>query len=117
MQESSSRKGQLLPMSCASAIFALGGCAVVLWLLHGNDFRAVFRVVVALGGGLAIVVVVRGIIVAVCSLAWWRLLTALTEVPLHVIFVLRMAGEAANVLLPGAAVAGGLAWSRLFSIS
>jgi uncharacterized protein YjeT (DUF2065 family) len=70
---------------------------VILWLLHGNDFRAVLRAVAALGGGLAIVAVIRGIIVAVCSLAWWRLLTALTVVPLHVILVLRMVGEAVNV--------------------
>jgi putative membrane protein len=117
MQESSSRKGQLLPVSCASAIFALGGFAVILWLLYGNDFRAVLRAVAALSGGLAIVVVIRGIIVAVCGLAWWRLLTALTVVPLHVILVLRMVGEAVNVLLPVAAVGGDIVRTRLLSFS
>src|SRR5260221_5371798 len=115
MQDSSSRKRQLVPMSCTSAIFALGGFAVVLWLLYGNDFRGVLRAVAALSGGLAIVVLIRGIIVALCGLAWWRLLTALTMVPLRVVLVLRMIGEAVNVLLPVAAVGGDIVRTRLLS--
>ena len=57
-------------MSLASVILAFCGFAVVLWLLHENDYRAVLRSVAGVGGGLAIVVLIRGTIIATCDLAW-----------------------------------------------
>jgi len=40
-------------MSLASVILAFCGFAVVLWLLHENDYRAVLRTVAGVVGGLA----------------------------------------------------------------
>jgi hypothetical protein len=69
-------------MSLASVILAFCGFAVVLWLLHENDYRAVLRIVAGVGGGLAIVVLIRGTIIATCGLAWWSLLRSVAPVRL-----------------------------------
>jgi putative membrane protein len=93
-------------MRFVSLSLAFCGFAVVLWLLYQNDYRAVLRTVADVGGGLAIVVLIRGVLLAVCSLAWWCLLRGLAAVQVPIVMGLRTVGEAVNVLLPVAAVGG-----------
>jgi glycosyltransferase 2 family protein len=117
MPKSSARGGRLPSMSFASAILAFSGFAVVLWLLHESDYRAVLGTVTGVGGGLAIVVVIRGVLLAVCGLAWWCLLRGLAAVRVPVVVGLRTVGEAVNVLLPVAAVGGDIVRARLLNFS
>ena len=104
-------------MSFVSVILALCGFAVVLWLLYQNDYRAVLRTVANVSGGLAIVVLIRGVILTVCGLAWWCLLRGLAAVRVRVVLGLRTVGEAVNVLLPVAAVGGDAVRARLLNFS
>src|SRR5260370_2169774 len=106
MRKSRTPKGHLLSMRFVSLSLAFCGFAVVLWLLYQNDYRAVLRTVADVGGGLAIVVLIRGVLLAVCSLAWWCLLRGLAAVRVPIVMGLRTVGEAVNVLLPVAAVGG-----------
>jgi hypothetical protein len=76
-------------MSFASVILSLCGFAMVLWLLHENDYRAVLRAVAEVGGGLAVVVLVRGIIFDTCSVVWWRLSRDVAVMRLRVVSELR----------------------------
>jgi hypothetical protein len=87
-------------MRFVSLSLAFCGFAVVLWLLYQNDYRAVLRSGADIGGGLAAVVLVRGVILALCGLAWWRLLRLIAVVRAGVVLGLRTVGEAVNVLLP-----------------
>jgi putative membrane protein len=93
-------------MRSVSLSLAFCGFAVVLWLVYQNDSRAVLHTVADVGGGLAIVVLIRGVLLAVCSLAWWCLLRGLAAVRVPIVMGLRTVGEAVNVLLPVAAVGG-----------
>ena len=90
----------------APVIFAVCGLAVVVWLLHENDHRTVLHTVTMAGGGLAIVVMTRGIILVVRGLAWSCLLRDFSAARVHVMIGLRTIGEAINVLLPVATVGG-----------
>ena len=104
-------------MSLGSVILTLCGVAVVLWLLHENDYRAVLHTVAGVGGGLAIVVVIRGTIIATCGLAWWSLSRSVAAVRVGVALGLRTVREAINVLLPVAAVGGDIVRARLLNFS
>ena len=104
-------------MSFVSLGLAFCGFAVVLWLLCRNDYRAVLRTVADVDGGLAVVVLVRGVILAACALAWWCLLRGLAAVRVPVVVGLRTVGEAVNVLLPVAAVGGDIVRARLLNFS
>jgi putative membrane protein len=90
---------------------------VVLWLLHENDYRVVLHTVAGVGGGLAIVVVIRGTIIATCGLAWWSLLRSVAAVRVGVALGLRTVREAINVLLPVASVGGDIVRARLLNFS
>jgi putative membrane protein len=90
---------------------------MVLWLLHENDYRAVLRTVAGVGGGLAIVVLIRGTIIATCGLTWWSLLRSVAAVRIGVALGLRTVREAINVLLPVAAVGGDIVRARLLNVS
>jgi putative membrane protein len=87
-------------------ILALCGFVVVAWLFHESDYRAVLQTVTMVGGGLAVVVMSRGVILAACGLAWWRLLRGFSAPRVHVVIGFRIIGEAINVLLPVATVGG-----------
>ncbi|HYZ41339.1 MAG TPA: lysylphosphatidylglycerol synthase domain-containing protein [Stellaceae bacterium] len=104
-------------MSLSSVILAFCGFAVVLWLLRENDYRAVLRTVAGAGGGLAIVVLIRGTIIATCGLAWCSLLRSVAAVRVGVALGLRTVREAINVLLPVAAVGGDIVRARLLNFS
>jgi hypothetical protein len=112
-----SRKDHLLSMRFVSPSLAFCGFVVVLWLLYQNDYRAVLRTIADIGGGLAIVVLIRGVLLAVCGLAWWCLLRGLAAVRVPVVAGLRTVGEAVNVLLPVAAVGGDVVRARLLNLS
>ena len=104
-------------MSLGSVILTLCGVAVVLWLLHENDYRVVLHTVAGVGGGLATVVVIRGTIIATCGLAWWSLLRSVAAVRVGVALGLRTVREAINVLLPVASVGGDIVRARLLNFS
>lgn len=104
-------------MSLSSVILAFCGFALVLWLLRENDYRAVLRTVAEAGGGLAIVVLIRGTSIAICGLAWCELLRSGTAVRVGVALGLRTVGEAINILLPVAAVGGDIVRARLLNFS
>jgi len=104
-------------MSFVSVSLAFCGFAAVLWLLYQNDYRAVLRTVADVDGGLAVVVLVRGVILAVCGLAWWGLLRGVAAGRVRVVLGLRTVGEAVNVLLPVAAVGGDVVRARLLNFS
>ncbi|HEY1425702.1 MAG TPA: lysylphosphatidylglycerol synthase domain-containing protein, partial [Caulobacteraceae bacterium] len=86
--------------------FLLLGIAMCVWLLHGADYRAVLRIATTAGAGLAIIVVLRGVIIALGGLAWQRLLRSVSAAPVLSMIGLRTIGEAINVLLPVASVGG-----------
>jgi len=69
MRRSRTYKRHILSMSFVSVSLAFCGFAVVLWLLYQNDYRAVLHTMADVGGGLAIVVLIRGVILALCGLA------------------------------------------------
>jgi putative membrane protein len=117
MRKSRCRSGHFLSMRFVSVSLAVCGFAVVLWLLYQNDYRAVLRTMADVGGGLAVVVLVRGVILAACGLAWWCLLRGLAAVRVRVVLGLRTVGEAVNVLLPVAAVGGDIVRARLLNFS
>jgi putative membrane protein len=117
MRKSQPRKDHLLSMRFVSVSLAFCGFVVVLWLLYQNDYRAVLRTIADIGGGLAIVILIRGVLLAVCGLAWWCLLRGLAAVRVPVVVGLRMVGEAVNVLLPVAAVGGDVVRARLLIFS
>jgi putative membrane protein len=73
--------------------------------------------VAGVGGGLAIVVLIRGTIIATCGLAWWSLLRSVAAVRVGVALGLRTVREAINVLLPVAAVGGDIMRARLLNLS
>jgi glycosyltransferase 2 family protein len=104
-------------MSFVSLGLAFCGFAVVLWLLYQNDYRTVLRAIADVGGGLAIVVLIRGVLLAACGLAWWSLLRGLAAARVCVVVGLRTVGEAVNVLLPVAAVGGDVVRARLLNFS
>lgn len=117
MRKSQTREGRFLPIRFVSLSLALCGFAVVLWLLYQNDYRAVLRTIADVGGGLAIIVLIRGVLLAVCGLAWRCLLRGLAAVRVRVAVGLRTVGEAVNVLLPVAAVGGDVVRARLLNFS
>jgi putative membrane protein len=89
------------------------GIGAFLWTFQNNDYRTVLHIITMLGGWLAIIVVLRGVILAIGGLAWWRVLRSIAAAPVTVMIGLRMIGEAINVLLPVAAVGGDVARAML----
>jgi len=117
MRKSRPPRGHFLSMSFVSLGLAFCGFAVVLWLLYQNDYRTVLRAIADVGGGLAIVVLISGVLLAACGLAWWSLLRGLAAARVCVVVGLRTVGEAVNVLLPVAAVGGDVVRARLLNFS
>src|SRR5258708_5191295 len=117
MRKSRTPKGHLLSMRFVSLSLAFCGFVVVLWLLYQNDYRAVLRTIADVGGGLAVGVLIRGVLLTVCGLAWRCLLRGLAAVRVPVVVGLRTVGEAVNVLLPVAAVGGDVVRARLLNFS
>jgi putative membrane protein len=110
----SASHGYRIPsVSLTSLALALCGFAVVLWLLHENDYRAVLRMTASVGAGLAIVVAIRVVIVAIRGFAWWCLIRDLAAARLRWAIGFRMIGESINVLLPVAAVGGDIVRAML----
>src|SRR5260370_29744254 len=117
MRKSQTRKAHFRSMGSVYVRLAVCGFAVVLGLLYQNDYRAVLHTMADVGGGLAIVVLIRGVILALCGLAWGCLSRGLAAVRVPVIVGLRTVGEAVNVLLPVAAVGGDVLRARLLTFS
>jgi putative membrane protein len=90
----------------AQGAFLLLGVGTFFWVLHDNDYRSVLHIVTRVGGGLALIVILRGVILAIGGLAWWRLLRSVSAASVPVVIGFRMIGEAINVMLPVAAIGG-----------
>jgi putative membrane protein len=103
----------VMPWSLTSPLLAIFGFAAVLWLLRENDSRAVLRAMASVGGGLAIIVAVRVIIVATRGVAWWCLIGDFVAARLRWAIGFRLIGESINVLLPVAAVGGDIVRAML----
>src|SRR5260370_38140671 len=112
MRKSSARGDWFPSMSFASGFLAFCGFAVVLWLLHENDYCAVLRTVAGVGGGLAVVVLIRGTIIATCTLAWGALVRRGAAARVSVVLGLRTVGEAINALFPVAPIGRALGRAR-----
>ena len=67
--------------------------------MHETDYRTALRTVARVGGGLAIIVLIRGTISATFGLAWRSLLRSVAAVRLGVVLGLRTVFDAADVAL------------------
>jgi putative membrane protein len=86
-----------------------------VWLIFATSLTAVVQSFSSLGWGVAAVVAVRGIVIMINAIAWWRLLATLTNVPFVAFALLRWIREAIDVLLPVASIGGGLVSARLLT--
>ncbi|HEX3406442.1 MAG TPA: flippase-like domain-containing protein [Caulobacteraceae bacterium] len=106
IRRSTVHRYRIRPRNAASVAFLLVGIAAFVWVLRENDYRAVFHIVTMMGAGLAIIVILRGFILAIGGLAWSSLLQTVSAASVPVMIGLRTIGEAINVLLPVGAVGG-----------
>jgi putative membrane protein len=107
------RRYRIRPQRAASLALLLSGLAAFFWILHDNDYRAVLTLVMRIGWGLVIFVALRGVILTICGLAWWRTLRSVSAAPVRVAIWLRTLAEAFNVLLPVGAVGGDIVRAML----
>lgn len=92
------------------------GLGLGVWLVATNDLTAVadaFRRVGAVG--LLGIVLVRGLVVVTCGIAWAQTLRGLASVAGGAFVLLRLVREAINVLLPVASVGGEVVGGRLLT--
>jgi putative membrane protein len=108
------RHGNRLRTATSIALLLIG-IGAFLWVLQKNDYQTVLRIITTLGGGLAIIVALRGVILSIAGLAWWRVLRSISAAPVTVMIGFRTIGEAINVLLPVAAVGGDVVRAMLLS--
>ncbi|NGM35931.1 TIGR00374 family protein [Methylobacterium sp. DB0501] len=92
------------------------GVGLALWLVAANDVGAVADAFGRVGiPGIVAVVLVRIAIIALCGLAWDRVLAGLVTVGTGPFVVLRFVREGVNVLLPVASVGGEVLGARLLT--
>ncbi|KQP07575.1 hypothetical protein ASF28_10555 [Methylobacterium sp. Leaf99] len=92
------------------------GLGLGIWLVVTHDLHAVADAFGRIGAvGLIGIVLVRAAIVAVCGLAWQRLLGGLAKVEAGAFLILRFVREGINVLLPVASVGGDVVGGRLLT--
>ena len=82
------------------------GIAAVIAITAWSGLEAVGHAVASVGWGILLVVVVRGVTVAVAGVGWWLIFPAQTRPRLRVCVLLRFVREATNVLLPMAQIGG-----------
>ena len=92
------------------------GLGLGVWLVVTHDLHAVADAFGRIGAlGLVAIVLVRAAIVALCGVAWGRLLTGLARVEAGAFLILRFVREGINVLLPVASVGGDVVGGRLLT--
>lgn len=92
------------------------GLGLAVWLVATNDLGAVADAFGRIGlAGLAGIILVRAAIIALCGLAWARILDRLSVAGTDAFLVLRYVREGINVLLPVASVGGDLVGGRLLT--
>ncbi|HEX8417642.1 MAG TPA: lysylphosphatidylglycerol synthase domain-containing protein [Methylobacterium sp.] len=92
------------------------GLALAVWLVATNDVGAVADAFGRIGlAGLAGIVLIRAAVIALCGLAWARILDRLSAAGTDAFLVLRFVREGINVLLPVASVGGDLVGGRLLT--
>lgn len=107
-RESGARIGWLMALGAGLGLGLAG------WLILANDAGAVVSAFARVGvAGLVTVVAIRALILALCGLAWARLLHGLSPVRTMVFLRLRWVRESINVLLPVASVGGDVMGGRL----
>ncbi len=92
------------------------GLGLALWLVATNDLGAVAEAFGRIGlPGLLAIVLVRAAVIALCGLAWARILDGLSAARTGAFITLRFVREGINVLLPVASVGGDLVGGRLLT--
>lgn len=92
------------------------GLGLGLWLIATNDLTAVADAFRRIGAvGLAGIVLVRGLIVVTCGVAWAYTLRGLAPAANAAFLLLRLVRESINVLLPVASVGGEVVGGRLLT--
>jgi putative membrane protein len=92
------------------------GLGLALWLVATNDLGAVAEAFGRIGlPGLVAIVLVRAAVIALCGLAWARILEGLSAAQAGAFITLRFVREGINVLLPVASVGGDLVGGRLLT--
>jgi putative membrane protein len=95
------------------------GIAAVIAITAWSGLEAVGHAVASVGWGILLVVVVRGVTVAVAGAGWWLIFPPQTRPRLQTCVLLRFVREATNVLLPMAQVGGdviGAGLLRLYGV-
>src|SRR6476661_489269 len=95
------------------------GIAAVIAITAWSGLEAVGHAVASVGWGILLVVVVRGVTVAVAGAGWWLIFPPQTRPRLRTCVLLRFVREATNVLLPMAQVGGdviGAGLLRLYGV-
>ena len=95
------------------------GIAAVIAITAWSGLEAVGHAVASVGWGILLVVVVRGVTVAVAGAGWWLIFPPQTRPRLRICVLLRFVREATNVLLPMAQVGGdviGAGLLRLYGV-
>ena len=103
-------------MKRLAAILALAGLVLAVWLIWRHDAGAVWRAIALVGWGLAVVVLIRLAILAMCGHGWWLLVRGMTALPWITFVQVRIVREAVNVLLPVASVGGEIVGARLITL-
>ena len=92
------------------------GIAAVIAITAWSGLDAVGHAVASVGWGILLVVVVRGVTVAVAGAGWWLIFPPKTRPRLRTCVLLRFIREATNVLLPMAQVGGDVIGAALLTL-
>ena len=92
------------------------GLVLAVAIIAYEGFGAVTHALAAVGFGLIVVIVLRGVQVASAGLGWWMIFPPDgRSPPLHVCLWVRFIREAVNNLLPVAQVGGEIVGARLMT--
>jgi putative membrane protein len=91
------------------------GLVLAIAIIAFEGFGAVAQAFAAVGFGLAVITVLRGIELAGAGLGWWMIFPAEAKSPLHLCVAVRFVREAINTLLPVAQVGGEVVGARLMT--
>ncbi|MBI4366910.1 MAG: flippase-like domain-containing protein [Deltaproteobacteria bacterium] len=91
------------------------GLVLAVAIIAYEGFGAVTQAFAAVGFGLVVVIVLRGVQIASAGLGWWIIFPPEARSPLHVCLWVRFIREAINNLLPVAQVGGDIVGTRLMT--
>jgi glycosyltransferase 2 family protein len=86
-----------------------------VWLISATSLTAVLNSFIQLGWGIAAIVCVRGTMILINAVAWWRLPVGRRKISFVVFALLRWIRDSIDALLPLASIGGGLVSARLLT--